>query len=389
MTHASTDATLGLQARTTAIDAPPDLLEHLGPGGFAWLTGETGFVTAGVAATVEPHDAAAFLRALPHDRAAGIPATAGPRATGALPFTGPGLLVVPARIVGREADGRAWCTRITTDDGAAASLSVTSQSPTRFTVDALTTREQWNDGVRAALDLIAAKQLAKVVLARAVRVQADLPFDLRTVLALLRRTQPGCTVYGDGGFIGASPELLMRKRGTHVLSRPLAGTGTSADQLLASQKDGHEHSIVIDAVCDALGKHCDTLRVDGPKPLDLADLTHLATTITASCQATASAADLALALHPTPAVAGTPAAVALDVIQRSEPVARGRYAGPCGWVDGRGDGEFVVALRGGEIDGAVATLHAGAGIVAGSDPDAEWVETQQKLEPMLRVLLRP
>jgi isochorismate synthase EntC len=119
-------------------------------------------------------------------------------------------------------------------------------------------------------------------------------------------------------------------------------------------------------------------------------MTHLATTVSARCaDARTSATDLMRALHPTPAVAGTPRAAALDAIRHLEAVGRGRYAGPCGWVDDRGDGDFVVALRCGALDGATAVLHAGAGIVAGSDPDAEWLETQQKLEPMLRALVRP
>jgi menaquinone-specific isochorismate synthase len=387
MTNVSPDAPVGLRARTTRIDAPADLLERLGPGGFAWLQGATGFVTAGVVTTVEPADAPGFLRSLPHDREPGVPDTAGPRAAGALPFSGPGRLVVPSVIVGRETDGRAWCTTI--EDAQQPVLAVTTPAPTRFTVEAATTREQWHDQVRTALDHIERGRLDKVVLARAVRVEADRAFDRVAVLAHLRRTQPGCTVYADGGFVGASPELLLRKNGARVVSRPLAGTGTSAEQLLASRKDAFEHRVVVDAVRAALGKHCEQVSVDGPAPIDFTDMTHLATTITATCAEPASAVDLVLALHPTPAVAGTPTAVALDVIERAEPVARGRYAGPCGWVDAHGDGAFVVALRGGVLDEHTALLHAGAGIVAGSDPDAEWAETQQKFEPMLRVLLRP
>jgi menaquinone-specific isochorismate synthase len=99
--------------------------------------------------------------------------------------------------------------------------------------------------------------------------------------------------------------------------------------------------------------------------------------------------DLIDALHPTAAVAGSPTDDALEVIRRLEPFDRGRYAGPVGWVDARGDGEWAIALRGAELDGARARLVAGAGIVAGSEPDAEWAETQAKLEPMLRALVRP
>jgi isochorismate synthase EntC len=134
---------------------------------------------------------------------------------------------------------------------------------------------------------------------------------------------------------------------------------------------------------------CTGVTATGPAPVELADVTHLATTITADLRdSEISAVDLARALHPTPAVAGTPRAEALKAIRRLEPAPRGRYAGPCGWVDARGDGEFVIALRGAQIDGRRARLHAGAGIVAGSHPAAEWAETQAKLEPMLRALVR-
>jgi menaquinone-specific isochorismate synthase len=269
-------------------------------------------------------------------------------------------------------------------------LRVASRAPSRFTVESCTTVDDWHRAVQRALDLIDRRRLEKVVLARAVRVEADRPFQPRAVLAQLQRTQPGCIVYAAGGFIGASPELLVRKRGNDVLSRPLAGTGTDPARLLASGKDGHEHRVVVDAVTRALTRCCGAVRAEGPAPIALADMTHLATTVSARCaDARTSATDLMRALHPTPAVAGTPRAAALDAIRRLEAVDRGRYAGPCGWVDGRGDGEFVVSLRCGALDGPTAVLHAGAGIVAGSDPDAEWLETQQKLEPMLRALVRP
>jgi len=146
---------------------------------------------------------------------------------------------------------------------------------------------------------------------------------------------------------------------------------------------------VVDAVVEALRATCADTIAHRMAPVALADLTHLATTITARVlDLDTSAVDLALALHPTPAVAGTPRATALAAIARLESSPRDLYAGPCGWVDARGDGEFVVALRGAQIDGTHARLHAGAGIVAGSRSGLEWAETQAKLEPMLRALVR-
>jgi menaquinone-specific isochorismate synthase len=244
--------------------------------------------------------------------------------------------------------------------------------------------------VERALRLIDGGTLEKVVLARAVRIDADRPFDLHSALAHLRRSQPGCVVYADRGFIGASPELLVRKTGADVTARPLAGTGVDTAALVRSSKDAHEHQLVVDAVVRTLATCCDDVLASGPAALELAAMTHLATTITARTDpSTTNLGDLVVALHPTPAVAGTPRKLALETIAALETVPRGRYAGPCGWVDRHGDGEFVVALRGGEIDGAHALIHAGAGIVSASDPDAEWAETQQKLTPMLQALVRP
>jgi menaquinone-specific isochorismate synthase len=269
-------------------------------------------------------------------------------------------------------------------------LRVAAEQPAQFAITACVSAGEWRDAVTRALGLIDAGAFDKVVLARSVQVDADQPFEVRRVLSELRRTQPGCTVYGAGGFVGASPELLVRKTGHDVVSRPLAGTGTDAARLRASRKDAHEHEFVVDAVRTGLAVRCDRVRSDGPSPLGFADMTHLATTVTAECRDTeTSVVDLALDLHPTPAVAGTPRAVALDVIRRLETKRRGNYAGPCGWVDVCGDGAFAVALRCGALDGTRALLYAGAGIVAGSDPDAEWFETQQKFEPMLRALVRP
>jgi menaquinone-specific isochorismate synthase len=381
-----------LAARSVAIDGPLDLIDCYTADGFAWLDGDHGFVTSGVAAVVAPTDAPSFLANIRHSSAgADVPDSAGPRAVGALPFGGSGHLVVPAVIVGRDDEGRTWRTVIDDVDAPRPESSAVPDSPpSEFGVVAATTREQWRTMVRHALDDIGRGPLEKVVFARAVRIDADHPFDVPAVLAHLRRSQPGCIVYADRGFLGASPELLLRKAGAAVTSRPLAGTAVETAALVRSAKDAHEHRLVVDAVVEALRNLCSDVRADGPAPLELADVSHLATTVTARAEsATTSIADLVAALHPTPAVAGTPRRLALDAIDAMETVARGRYAGPCGWIDRHGDGEFVVALRGGKIDGTRAVIHAGAGIVAGSDPDAEWAETQQKLTPMLQALVRP
>jgi menaquinone-specific isochorismate synthase len=377
-----------LVARTTAVEAPDDLLDLVTPNGFSWISDDGCFVASGIAARVAPADAVRFLQSIVHRTTAPVPAAAGPRAVGALPFRGPGLLTVPARIVARDASGHAWQTDIDGID-VPPPLRATAPAPHNFRVHTHTEERAWRAMVEHALELIAGHALEKVVLARAVSVEADQLFAPPTVLRYLRATQPGCIVYGDGGFVGASPELLVRVRGTEVLSRPLAGTGDGPDALLHSPKDAREHQLVVDAVVHTLAAHCADVRADGPTPIQLANVAHFATTVRARLRADASALDLVAALHPTPAVAGTPTSTALDTIAMLERSPRGRYAGPCGWVDARGDGEFVVALRGGELDGNRAVLHAGAGIVAGSEPGAEWAETQAKLAPMLHALVRP
>jgi menaquinone-specific isochorismate synthase len=255
--------------------------------------------------------------------------------------------------------------------------------------------------VRALLDAIASGALAKAVLAREVVVTADAPFDLGAVVARLRRTQGGCFVFAADGLVGATPELLVRRRGATVVSRPMAGTvsrgatGESDDDaeaaLAASVKDGLEHRLVVDSVVNGLragGIHVTS--VTEPQVARLATMSHLATTITGHAEGTApSALELALALHPTPAVGGAPRDAAVKMLRTVETFERGRYAGPVGWLDRRGDGAWGVALRCADLDRSRARLVAGAGIVAGSEPDAEWAETQAKLEPMLQVLVRP
>jgi menaquinone-specific isochorismate synthase len=251
--------------------------------------------------------------------------------------------------------------------------------------------------VRAALDAIVRHDLEKVVLAREVVVDADAPFDARDVVHRLVSQQPGAYVYAAEGLVGASPELLVRRFGSDVESLPVAGTAVadgdaaSLRALAESVKDHREHRFVVDAIVDALGTRCVTLDAGAaPEVAVFGHVAHLATRVHGRLREPApSALELARLLHPTPAVGGTPRVAAVDAIRALEGFDRGRYAGPVGWVDARGDGEWAIALRGAELDGTRARLVAGAGIVEGSDPDAEWAETQAKLEPMLRALVRP
>lgn len=409
MTHLATVGDdLSLRARTEPIATPSDVLAHLGRDGAAWCGDDVAFVTAGAAAEVRATDAVAVLERIEHEIAAGAPAVApaGPVALGALPFSGAelGRLVVPAVVVGVGADGRAWRTEITATGAgarrASPELHATGRQPRRYTFRAQPPVAIWEQQVRDAVARIRAGTLAKVVLARHLELDADEPFDVRAVLEALRATQPGSTVYADGGFVGASPELLVRRRGPVVESRPMAGTvarGASradddraAAALLSSSKDADEHRLVVDAVIGVLDGWCDDVRADGPIAARFASVTHLATRVTGRLrdEDKATALDLALALHPTPAVAGTPTPAALALLAELEARDRDRYAGPVGWVHASGDGEFAVALRCAHLDGTAARLTAGAGIVADSDPAAEWAETRAKLEPMLQALVR-
>jgi menaquinone-specific isochorismate synthase len=259
----------------------------------------------------------------------------------------------------------------------------------------------WRRGVVAALEAIGSGRLDKVVLAREAAVEAEWPFPRVELLRRLQRRSGRSTfLYASGGLVGASPELLVRRRGRVATSRPMAGTvpqGDSVDgeteglvRLARSPKEGAEHRLVVDAVAEGLAKVADRVEVGRPEVVRLATVAHLATEITADLTGPLpTALELAGLLHPTPAVGGSPRDAALTAIAALEPFDRGCYAGPVGWVDHRGDGEWAIALRGATLDGRRAHLLAGAGIVPGSDPDTEWVETEHKLRAMLEVLLGP
>ncbi|MGH9039390.1 MAG: isochorismate synthase [Acidimicrobiia bacterium] len=384
-----------------------DLLDRLGTSGFAWLRNGCGFVTAGVAARIPVGpgagrfeqavaDVGRFFSTIEIDDTVDLPGT-GPLAVGALPFSDEvqGELIIPALVVGRTADGSAWITEM---DPAAMpdSPSIGSRlNGIAFSAKEHPDREAWNANVRRVLGAIGAGHVRKVVLAREVLLEADKPFDRRALLERLGRSHPTCFTYAAGGFVGASPELLVRRRGDEVESCPMAGTvarGSTqpeddalVDALSHSAKDAEEHSLLVEAVVDALTPWC----VEGPEAahaevVRLPTVSHLATRVRGRLAVPApSALALAGELHPTPAVGGLPRPAALAAIATLEGFERGLYAGPVGWVDARGEGEWAVALRGAELDGSRARLVAGAGIVAGSDPDAEWAETEAKLQAML------
>lgn len=256
--------------------------------------------------------------------------------------------------------------------------------------------------VTQALAEIARGDYQKVVLARALKYTTAEEFHPMGVLNHLRRRYPDCYSFsianGKGqSFIGATPERLVRVTAGRMHTTALAGSaarGESASEdaalaqaLLHSDKDLREHRLVLDAIVNQLRDL--NLKLEyAPQPrlLGLANVHHLHTPISANLPPETHILDLVARLHPTPAVGGEPQAPALAAIARLEPFPRGLYAGPQGWVDHRGGGEFFVGLRSALIDGRSATAYAGAGVVAGSEPEKEFAETELKFKALLEAL---
>jgi menaquinone-specific isochorismate synthase len=404
---------------TVPVEYPGDLLSYLPrPAAVAWLHNGDGLVGWGEAARLTlPAGTDRFtagekwLRELfdgaeVSDEVA-VPGS-GPAAFGSFTFdpaSDGSVLVVPATLIGRR-DGRTWLT--TVSDSAAGPRASGSTRPAagggrlRTPVvapaevrwnDGSLTAPQWQQAVAAAVARIRAGELRKVVLARDLHAVASAVLDVRMLLARLTARSPGSYAYACGGLVGATPELLVRREGRTVSSLVLAGTvargGTPEEDqalsntLLTSAKDAEEHLYAVESVREVLAPLCERLAaVPQPALLRLADVQHLATPVRGNLSKDTSALALAAALHPTAAVCGTPTETAMELIRELEGMDRGRYAGPVGWVDGRGNGEWGIALRCGQISGKQARLFAGCGIVADSDPVAELAEAQAKFRPM-------
>ncbi|MDL4770559.1 MULTISPECIES: isochorismate synthase DhbC [Thermomonosporaceae] len=276
----------------------------------------------------------------------------------------------------------------------------------RVTIRSLPEPAEYERAVAKALGRLAGGGLQKVVLARALHLTAAGRVDAARLLRNLAAGDPhghlyAVTVAGHPGnrtLLGASPELLVSRRGSEVVSHPLAGSAArSADPaederraaaLLESAKDLHEHALVVDAVARALRPYCPRLDVPSRPALVRTDtMWHLGTRVTGRlADPRVTALDLAVALHPTPAVCGTPAPAARAVIAELEPFDRGFYGGAVGWCDASGDGEWAVTIRCAEAQGRVLRLFAGAGIVPGSEPAGELAETAAKFRTLLRAL---
>ena len=422
-----------LVVETREIDLVDDLLAFTSPAQpLAWLRrgdgivglGEVGGYLRGPAlppgidldAMPSPADTWRMIAATAEvDDRVGLPGT-GLVAFGTLVFddrsSGTSRLVIPQLVVGRH-DGRSWVTRIRP------TYADLPEPP----LEAVPYGEQWSATVgpgvldragyqaivQRAVEAIRAGELEKVVLARDLVGTVPAGADLRRLVRVLAHDYPDTWTFAVDGLIGASPETLVTVSRGALTARVLAGTiprGTDAsddadasDSLAHSDKDLQEHRYAVQSVLDTLGPHVRDLRADAePFTLELPNLWHLATDVAGEIADHASSLDLVAALHPTAAVAGTPTDAALDLIRRLEPFDRGRYAGPVGWVDGSGDGEWAIALRCAQIgvpasrgfaeysDTIPVVAHAGAGIVAASDPETELLETRVKFRPIVDAL---
>ncbi|MER5279925.1 isochorismate synthase [Streptomyces sp. NPDC002809] len=386
--------------RTAPRTAPPSspgaataLLDAYRPGADRFLaSSRRTLLVSGLAAEV-PYDSRPLTtrvrEVLDARRRAGDPA---PIVVGALPFTpgAPHSLAVPQSVrrttalcedplialPGPSAEPGTWQTREVPEAGA------------------------YTAAVAAAVGRMRAGEFDKVVLARTLELTSSQELDLPGMLRRLAQHDPrGYTFAVPSGpgrtLIGASPELLVARTGNVLTANPLAGSAPRSEDLaedvrraaalLESPKDLHEHAVVVAAVREALAPFCVSLDVpERPTLVRTAAMWHLSTTVTGTLTNPAtSSLDLASALHPTPAVCGTPTDTARAVIAESEPFDRGAYTGMVGWQDVDGDGEWVVTIRCAEAEGRSLRLFAGAGVVAASSPEAETAETAAKFRTFL------
>jgi isochorismate synthase len=363
----------------------------------AWHDGGLFFERAGQGVATGPGERVAIedVAAALHERPDG--AVAG----GVLPFEGPGDLIVA------DAQVRRTDPFVTSRIGPALQPElVTGRIPAAAFADAQLTASPsqaiYRGAVEEAARRVRAGELRKVVLARTIEVSAGRRFDARRLAHRLRAVDPDSFSFiapADGGvLVGASPELLVSRHGTEVRSVPLAGSAPrsgepaldreNADALAASSKDREEHAAVVDAIEAALSPLCETLERDRePTLLETPNVWHLSTRFRGRLREPApSALELAVALHPTPAVGGSPRDTALGLMHQLESFDRGSYAGPVGWVDALGNGGWAIALRCALLRDDRATLYAGAGIVGDSDPERELDETERKFRAFLDAL---
>jgi menaquinone-specific isochorismate synthase len=401
-----------LYARTTEIEDPGSLLA-LAPrtDAYAWIRQNEGMVGWGevvrykASSVIDASEWWAELAAhvTTESDLHAPPAGAGFMAFGSFVFdpansAAPSTLIVPQVVIGRR-QGRAWRTVIGTDPDAELAMPEAEPAVAPRNVsfaDGALTGPEWEAAVALALGRIAQGTIDKVVLARDMLAFAAGDIDPRWLATRQAASYTRCWTYVMDGLIGATPEMLVRLEAGLATSRVLAGTiRRTGDEigdlalaaaLAKSSKDLDEHEYAVRSVARALAPFCSGMNVpDAPYVLELPNVLHLATDVTAVADRGASSLTLAAALHPSAAVCGTPTEAAKATIAELEHLDRERYAGPVGWIDAAGDGEWAIALRCGQIsetDPRQIRLFAGCGIVAGSDPAAELAESNAKLVPM-------
>ena len=314
----------------------------------------------------------------------------------------PSVLVIPEIVLGQK-NGKSWITWIgDKNQPGLEKISNSSISGEITWQDAAKDEEVWRQQVTKAITAIKDGLVEKVVLARDLTATSTKEIDARTLLQRLEIEYPSTWLFLVNGLVGATPELLVRLSKSLVTSRVLAGTirksGNEdrdlalAASLAKSSKDLEEHEYAVKSVADGLAPFCSSTNVpESPFVLHLANVMHLATDVTGVLNSSARQADvftLIEQLHPSAAVCGTPTEVAKKYISQLEQMDRGRYSGPVGWIDAQGDGEIAIALRCGLLseDRKSIRIFAGCGIVADSNPEKEFAESQSKLIPMRTAL---
>ena len=314
----------------------------------------------------------------------------------------PSILVIPEIILGQK-NGKSWITWVgSSNQPDLSKVNNSSVSGHILWQGGSISEQMWREKVGLAVTAIKSGQIEKIVLARDITAVSDVEINPRNLLQRLEIDYPSTWLFLIDGLIGATPELLIRLSKSLVTSRVLAGTirktGNEdrdlalAASLAKSSKDLEEHEHAVKSIADVLATFCSSTNIpESPFVLHLANVMHLATDVTGVLNDSAKQADiftLIAQLHPSAAVCGTPTNVSRKLITELEQMNRGRYAGPVGWIDAHGDGEIAIALRCGQLasDNKSIRIFAGCGIVAGSDPDNEFAESQAKLMPMRTAL---
>ena len=398
-----------LTVRTVAVPDAGDLLAGLpAPDVVAWVRHGAGLAGWGEAARITlPSGADRFTAAEKWlgsvFDAAAVTDEVRLRGTGTVAFgtftfdaaSDGSALIVPRVLRGRDGHGHAWLTTVGSPDER--DVPLVEPAGIRWHDGSLSAPDWERAVARAVARIKADPALGKVVLARDLYATGSAPIDARVLLTRLAARYPDCYTFACDGMVGATPELLIRRDGGLVSALVLAGTtprgGTpAADEalgaaLLADPKNIEEHGYAAVSMRETLGPLCRTLEMPAePVLIKLPNLQHLGTHVRGTLAQDRSVLALAAAVHPTAAVCGTPTGAAQELIRELEQMDRERYAGPVGWIDAAGDGEWGIAIRSAQLSGRTARLFAGCGIVAGSVPSAELAEAQVKFRPMRSAL---